>query len=167
MYAMWHVHSVLCCSVLQCVAEYCSALQCVAVCCSALQFAAVWRTVLRRVAAVAWSFDHPLVCRSVLQCVAVCCSALQCVAVCCSVLQCVAVCCSVLHYVVSCLSCCSIAWWFDRSLSHSNNSVWELSHTLYTINNVRERLYTATLQHYYTTTLLKIRGLFCRISPLL
>jgi len=53
----------LCCSVLQCVAEWCSVMQCVAAC------------------------------YSVLQCVAVCCSVLQCVVVCCSVLQCVAVFC--------------------------------------------------------------------------
>jgi len=36
---------ILCCSVLQCVAECCSVLQCVAECCSVLQCVAVWRSV--------------------------------------------------------------------------------------------------------------------------
>jgi len=39
--------------------------------------------------------SSPIVCCSVLQCVAVCCSVLQCVVVCCSVLQCSAVYCAV------------------------------------------------------------------------
>ena len=75
--------SVVCRSVLQCVAVCCSVSQCVAVCCSESGFVSMSVYVL-------CTFVSVFICSSV------CCSALQCVAVCCSVLQCVAVCCSAL-----------------------------------------------------------------------
>ena len=55
------------------------------VCCSVLQCVAVCRSALRCVALQSFANDS-----SVLQDFAECCSASQCVAVCCSVLQCVA-----------------------------------------------------------------------------
>jgi len=69
--------SIVCCSVLQCVAVCCSVLQCVAVCCSVLQYDVLQCGV---------SLQHEsrrrersnMSCCSVLQCVAVCCSTLQC-----------------------------------------------------------------------------------------
>jgi len=72
----WHVHTVVWCSVLQCVAVCGSVLQCATVCRCALQCVLA----LCVAACVAGT------------CVAVCCSVLQCVAVWCSVLQCVVVC---------------------------------------------------------------------------
>jgi len=62
-----NTRSVLCCSVLQCVADCCSVLQCAAVCHSAPQCVAAWSY-----------FPHPQRdTHGVLQCVAVCCSVLQ------------------------------------------------------------------------------------------
>jgi len=87
--------TMVCCSVLLCVAVYYCVLQCVE----------MRRSVLQRVAVCCnesdvtdvASPDDILVCYSVLQCVVVCCSVLQCVAVYCSVLQRVAVRCIVLQ----------------------------------------------------------------------
>ena len=101
--------SVLCCSMLQCVAvcsspRVCIVLQCVAVCCShctMFRCVAVHNclvlvrcSVLQCVAVCCNLLPRVAVCRSASQCAAVCPSASQYVAVCCSVLQCVAVCCS-------------------------------------------------------------------------
>ena len=78
------------------------------------------------------------VCGSVLQCVAVCCSVLQCVAVCCNVLQCVAACCSVLQCAAS---------------------------VAFVVGTVPlDRVRSTSLR---ISRLLKIAGLFCRISSLL
>jgi len=77
----------VCCSVVQCGAEWCSVLQCVAVCCRVVQCVAVCCSVLQSGA----------VCCRVVQCVAVRCSVVQCGAVWCSVVQCDAVWCSVLQ----------------------------------------------------------------------
>jgi len=82
------VHKRVCCSVLQCVADYYSVLQCIKVCCSVI-FLILYRVYVCMLQSVA-------VCFSEFQCVAVCCSVLQCVAVCCRVLLCAAVSCSVL-----------------------------------------------------------------------
>jgi hypothetical protein len=81
--------TLVCRSVLPCVAVCCSVLQYVVLCCSVtcLQCDRICTAgdthtcVLQRVA----------LCCSVSRCVAVCCSVVQCVAVCCSMLQCVAV----------------------------------------------------------------------------
>jgi len=87
-YSSWLDHgglpSLVCCSVLQCVAECCSVLQYVAICCS--------------------EFQRVALCCSVLQCVTVCCSVLQCAAVFGSAWQCVAVhpvCCSMSQCVAT------------------------------------------------------------------
>ena len=66
--------TLVCCSVLQCVAVCCSVLQCV---------------VSRSRAYNPPLSDFAPFHSSVLKCLEVCCSVLQCVAVCCSVLQCV------------------------------------------------------------------------------
>jgi len=71
-------------SVLRCVAVRCSVLRCVAVCCSVLQCVAVCCT----------KTPHSLDIAHCSQRVALCCGVLQCIAVRCSVLQCVAVCCT-------------------------------------------------------------------------
>jgi len=87
------------------------------------------------------------VCCSVLQCVAVCCSVLQCVAVCCSVLQCVAVCCSVRSLICYFALLCTFPPMFLLS----------------PITACRMRAYgVATISR-----LLKIIGLFCRVSSVL
>jgi len=75
-YVMLQAATLVCCSVLQCVAVCCGVLQCVAGC-------NISSTHASRVAA----------CCRVLPGVAACCRVLQCVAVCCIVMQCVAVCC--------------------------------------------------------------------------
>ena len=77
-------YRVLCCSLLQSVAEQDKP--------GSLAHAAKRPLLVDLFANCLLSMWGLRVCRSVLQCVAVCCSMLQCVAVCCSVLQCVAVC---------------------------------------------------------------------------
>jgi len=119
----------VCCSVLQCVAEWqmshvgsvclCTRINeshtsRIAVCCSVLQCVAVFFGVLRCVA----------VCCSVLQCVAVCCSVLQRVAVCCSVLQCVVVCCSVLQYVAACCRMLQCESWRVCASQCAQTHIW-------------------------------------------
>jgi len=74
----------------------------------------------------------------VLQCVAVCCSVLQCVAVCCSVLQCV-------DPIRECAVCCS-------ELQSIAVRTWPTA-SIYGVATI--------------SRLLKITGLFCRISSLL
>jgi len=174
----------VCCSVLQCVAVCCSVLQCVAVCCSVLQCAAVChfryrnRLMLPRCMAIAtralmiplpvvyphiyilyvqMHLDHHaatgqcVVCCSVLQCVAVCCSVMQCVPVCCSVLQCVAVWCSVFQCVAVCcsvLQCVAVRYFMILEVQMHLDYVH--ANTVCTIRR-----------------LLKVIGLFCRISSLL
>jgi len=124
---------------LQCVVVCCSVLQCVAVCCSVLQW--------HNCADIQYAEVHGsvAVCGSVLQCVAVCCSLLQFVAVRCSyitvqtfnILQCIVVYRSVLQCVAV---CCSVCQCFYRYPKYG----------------------VATISR-----LLKIIGLFCRISSLL
>jgi len=157
----------VCHSVLQCVAVCCSVLQirrpctsdvsydiplwapgcvlqCVAVCCSVLQCVAVCCRYEDHIPGLyKWRLKGKTVSWSVLECVGVCWSVLrvlQCVAVCCIVLQCVAVCCSVLQCVAVCC----------RYEGH----VPVTSHMIY-------RYRVATISR-----LLKIIGLFCRISSL-
>jgi len=139
----------VCCSVLHCTAAaYCNGLPCEAAvrCHSVLQCVAVC-------------------CCSVLQCAAVCCSVLQCVAVCCSVLQCVAVCCTVLrqpylHDVAA------------RMLLHPLLHAYIHTHP-FTCMHICTRPYVYFNIHHSQygvatiSRLLKIVGLFCRISSLL
>jgi len=106
----------------------CSVMQCIAVCGSVLQFVALVATtpktrtraprLSRRISlipGVSVAECCPVVCCSVLQCVAVCCSVLQCVAVCCRVVQCVAVCCCVLLCAVCCSALQYVAVYYSVS----------------------------------------------------
>jgi len=154
----------VCCSVLQCIAVCCSALQCVAVCCS------MW------------------------QCVAVCCSVSRCVAVCCNMLQCVAVCRRVLQSVLLCLTAVEsnylahtaqplaptaayLYMWHDPRTEHTY--ICDVTHWLSIPIHVTWLIYTCDIgthsciptcvgrRPYGVATisrLLKITGLFCRIS---
>ena len=117
--------------------------RCVAVCCSVLQFACC--SMLQCVAVCCSVLQCVAVCCSVLQCAAVCCSVLQCIAVGCSVLQCVAVCCSVLQCVAVCC--------------RTHMRTWKLSFHKRGLHSTQNRVAT-------NSKLLKIMGLFCRISSL-
>jgi len=93
----------------------------------------------------------------VLQCVAVCCSVLQCVAVCCSVLQCVAVCCSALQCVAVCCS----------DLGARQASVFRVICILSMFVAHFDDLLCVSILCNTSGRLLKIIGLFCKISSLL
>jgi len=138
------VLSLLCCSVLQCVAVCCSVLQSVAECCSekrdasrgSYQFARQsyrdWYAIHVNIHTLQHTATHCNLwythCNSLqLNCteidmrsmwisqVAVCCSVLQCVAVCCSVSQCIAVCRSVLQCVAGKTIISKLIWESNKS----------------------------------------------------
>ena len=93
-----------------------------------------------------------------------CCSVLQCVAVCCSVLQCVAVCCPGSREFPGRGESLCIFWAGVKSVTGENLRVsqgWESVTGL--------RLGTVFLSYGVATMgrLLKIIGLFCRISSVL
>jgi len=155
----------VCCSVLQCVAVSCSVLQCIG------------ETALKK-------WKPPTVRCSVLQCVAVCCSELQCVggfhvctAACCSVFQCVTVCSKHRNRQVrlvvynSVLQCVAMDWRFPCLCYNMLQYVAVCCGALITWKSPTASPITSWANQEYgvatISRLLKILGLFCRISSLL